>query len=196
MRRSLLFLFLLLVIQVACAPKTVKMVERAPHPTEAVSKEEEVAGPEGEEGKEGAQEAQGIKEEEVREEEVKIAAKGKVAAPETPSGSPLKDIHFDFDSYTIRAEDLRVLSEIGGWLREKKTIRLLIEGHCDERGTVEYNLILGQKRADAVRAYLVSLGVEGERLRTVSYGKERPIDPRHTEEAWAKNRRAHFEIER
>ncbi len=67
-----------------------------------------------------------------------------------------------------------------------------IEGNCDERGTVEYNLALGQKRADAAKAYLVNLGVDGKRLETVSYGKEKPVDPGHNEEAWAKNRRDHF----
>ena len=67
-----------------------------------------------------------------------------------------------------------------------------VEGHCDERGTVEYNLALGQKRADAAKAYLVNLGVDGKFIETVSYGKERPVDPGHNEAAWAKNRRAHF----
>jgi len=70
-----------------------------------------------------------------------------------------------------------------------------VEGHCDERGTIEYNLVLGQKRAEAVKDYLVKLGIEEKRIKTISYGKEMPVDPGHTEEAWAKNRRAHFRIE-
>jgi peptidoglycan-associated lipoprotein len=77
-------------------------------------------------------------------------------------------------------------------LESRPQARVLIEGHCDERGTVEYNLALGEKRAQAVKEYLVTYGVEGERLDTVSYGEERPLDPRSTEEAWAKNRRAHM----
>ncbi|MCX7858003.1 MAG: peptidoglycan-associated lipoprotein Pal [Deltaproteobacteria bacterium] len=109
--------------------------------------------------------------------------------------SPFKDIFFDFDSYLIKAEYYPLLDSISEWLKLKSNRNVIIEGHCDERGTHEYNLILGQKRGDAVRDYLVRKGVDPTRLKVISYGKERPIDPRHTEEAWAKNRRAHFRFE-
>ena len=82
------------------------------------------------------------------------------------------------------------------WLQAHRQAKVLVEGHCDERGTVEYNLALGEQRARAARDSLVGLGVAAERLRTVSYGKERPLDPASSEVAWAKNRRAHFTVTR
>jgi peptidoglycan-associated lipoprotein len=104
----------------------------------------------------------------------------------------LQDIHFDFDRYELRAGDREVLTNNGKWLTENSRVRVLIEGHCDERGTVEYNLALGEKRARTARDFLVSYGIAQDRLDIISYGKERPVDPRSTEDAWAKNRRAHF----
>ncbi len=82
------------------------------------------------------------------------------------------------------------------WFRDtaNRGKKVRIEGHCDERGTVEYNLVLGQKRADSTRNFLVGLGADGRLLETISYGKEKPVDPGHNEEAWAKNRRAHFQM--
>jgi len=111
-----------------------------------------------------------------------------------PASSVFSDIHFDFDSYNIRAADEAVLQRISNWLRENDQVRVMIEGHCDERGTNEYNMALGEQRALAARRYLVNLGVGAARLGTVSYGEEQPLDPRSTEEAWAKNRRAHFVV--
>ena len=108
----------------------------------------------------------------------------------------LKDIYFEFDSYTLRPDALPVLGKLADWLIANKDIKLVVEGHCDERGTIEYNLALGQRRADAVKDYLVKAGVGEGRIKTISYGKEVPLDPGHTEEAYAKNRRAHFRIDR
>jgi peptidoglycan-associated lipoprotein len=102
------------------------------------------------------------------------------------------DIHFDFDKYDLRAGDRQILTDHGKWLADNANVKVTIEGHCDERGTVEYNLALGEKRARAARDFLVSYGVSQDRLDITSYGKERPEDPRHTEEAWAVNRRCHF----
>jgi peptidoglycan-associated lipoprotein len=104
----------------------------------------------------------------------------------------LKDIHFDFDRYVIRPEDAEILKQDSGWFQENPGTRVRIEGNCDERGTVEYNLVLGQKRADSAKSYLATLGIDPKMLDTISYGKERPVDPAHNEEAWAKNRRDHF----
>jgi peptidoglycan-associated lipoprotein len=104
----------------------------------------------------------------------------------------LKDIHFDFDRYTIRSGDTEILKQDLSWFKWKPDARVRIEGNCDERGTIEYNLALGQKRADAAKNYFVNLGVDGKLLETISYGKERPVDPGHNEQAWAKNRRDHF----
>ncbi len=103
----------------------------------------------------------------------------------------LEDVYFDFDKYNIRSGDAEILKKDYEWFGSNSG-RVRIEGNCDERGTVEYNLVLGQKRADAAKGYLVNLGVDASRLDTISYGKEKPVDPGHDEAAWAKNRRVHF----
>ena len=108
--------------------------------------------------------------------------------------SPLKPVFFDYDSADLSPAAKSALDENAGVLKKYGTWVLTIEGHCDERGTPEYNLALGERRAVAARTYLVALGVGADRLRTVSYGKEFPFDPGHDEGAWAKNRRAHFVV--
>ncbi len=130
-------------------------------------------------------------------EEAKKKEPAPVAEKEMPKAAPvaaveLKDIFFDFDKYNIRPGDAETLKKNLDWFKANPGKKVRIEGHCDERGTVEYNLVLGQKRADSTKNYLINLGVNGKLLETVSYGKERPFDPGHNEEAWAKNRRAHF----
>jgi peptidoglycan-associated lipoprotein len=107
-----------------------------------------------------------------------------------------EDIFFDFDSANLSAEAQEILRVKAQWLKQNPGRRVLIEGHCDERGTNEYNLALGERRAQSAQQYLVSLGIDALRLSTVSYGEERPLDLGNTETAWAKNRRAHFVIER
>jgi peptidoglycan-associated lipoprotein len=108
--------------------------------------------------------------------------------------SPLKPVFFDYDSADLSPAAKSALDENAGVLKKYGTWVLTVEGHCDERGTPEYNLALGERRAVAARTYLVALGVAADRLRTVSYGKEFPFDPGKDEAAWAKNRRAHFVI--
>ncbi len=103
-----------------------------------------------------------------------------------------KDIQFEFDKFSLRPEARDTLKQLADWLTKNKKYGALIEGNCDERGTTEYNLALGERRAKAAMKYLVELGINGKRLKTISYGKERPLDPGHNEEAWAKNRRDHF----
>ena len=124
-----------------------------------------------------------------------------VVATKTPGiegevfeSSLLKDIHFEFDKYDIRPADAAILKGNADLLKKYHKVKVQIEGHCDERGTVEYNLALGERRANSTRDYLVSIGVSPERISTISYGKEKPLDPAHNEEAWAKNRRAHTVI--
>jgi peptidoglycan-associated lipoprotein len=111
-------------------------------------------------------------------------------------GGPLADIRFEYDSAALTDEARAVLEKHALWLQGQRDVRVTVEGHCDERGTVEYNLALGEQRARAVRDYLSSLGVAGARLRVVSYGKERPLDPGSDEAAMARNRRAHFNASR
>jgi peptidoglycan-associated lipoprotein len=108
--------------------------------------------------------------------------------------SPLQPVFYEFDSAEMSADAQAALTKNAEVLKKNATWVVSIEGHCDERGTAEYNLALGERRALAARTYLVSLGIAPDRLRTVSYGKEFPFDPGHTETSWAKNRRAHFVV--
>ena len=106
-----------------------------------------------------------------------------------------EDIYFDFDSIRLTPQAQEKLTEKGEWLRENPTATVTIEGHCDNRGTNEYNLALGEGRAQSAKTFLMDLGIDNSRMNTISYGEERPIDPQQTERAWEKNRRAHFVIE-
>jgi peptidoglycan-associated lipoprotein len=108
--------------------------------------------------------------------------------------SRFSDIHFDFDRYDLKHDDEKILDMHAKWLTKHAKYFIRIEGNCDERGSVEYNLALGQRRAEEAMRYLVNLGIDKHRISTVSYGKERPLDPGHNEEAWAKNRRDHFVV--
>ena len=108
-----------------------------------------------------------------------------------PDGRPLAGtLYFDFDKAVIKPSDLRTLERHADFLRRNRDHSLLVEGHCDERGTREYNLALGERRANAVRSFLMSDGVRDSQIETVSYGEERPVDVGHDESAWSKNRRA------
>ncbi|HEV2561303.1 MAG TPA: peptidoglycan-associated lipoprotein Pal [Rhizomicrobium sp.] len=98
-------------------------------------------------------------------------------------------VHFDYDKYDLRENDKTLLQRQSAWLQQYPSVRVTVEGHCDERGTREYNLALGARRANAVKEYLVSLGVSAARVDTISYGKERPVCTESTEDCWAQNRR-------
>ncbi len=104
----------------------------------------------------------------------------------------LKDAFFDYDRYDIRQDQRDVLEKDAAWLRENPTVKITVEGHCDERGTDQYNMALGQQRAQAVKDYLIQLGVDPSRIQIISYGKERPFVTGHDDRAWAQNRRDHF----
>ena len=108
--------------------------------------------------------------------------------------SPLQPVFYGLDAAEVDTGGQRVLQTNAEVLRRYPSWQISVEGHCDERGTAEYNLALGERRAVAARNYLVSLGIAADRLKTVSYGKEFPFDPGHSEEAWSKNRRAHFVV--
>ena len=108
--------------------------------------------------------------------------------------SLLEDIHFGFDRYDLMPEAREILSQNAELLLKHPRAKIQLEGHCDERGTIEYNLALGERRANATKQYLISLGVSQDRLETISYGEEMPVDPGHNEEAWSQNRRSHFII--
>ena len=108
----------------------------------------------------------------------------------------LRTIYFAFDSYELTPTSTATLRENAEWLKAHRDHNVVVEGHCDERGTIEYNLALGERRANSVRDYLVSLGLDRSRLRIVTYGEERPASPGHNEASWSQNRRAEFLLER
>jgi len=121
------------------------------------------------------------------------------APPETPPAPQVRNedfqpAFFDFDSDALRDDARVALDADARVLRDHPTAQITIEGHCDERGTSEYNQALGERRANAAREYLVNAGIDASRLQSVSYGKERPFDPGHDEAGWAKNRRAHLVV--
>jgi len=111
---------------------------------------------------------------------------------EYSAATELTDVHFDFDKYEIRPDDATLLDHHAAWLKQNADRLILIEGHCDERGTTEYNVALGERRAKATMNYLVSRGISASRIAIVSYGEEHPGCSQHTDACWAQNRRAHF----
>ena len=108
---------------------------------------------------------------------------------------PLKDIHFGYNDYTIQPQDNDILRANADWLQQNRTSRVQVEGHCDDRGSEEYNIALGAKRAQAAKDYLQTLGIDAGRISTISYGKELPICQEHTEDCWSQNRRDHFAVQ-
>jgi peptidoglycan-associated lipoprotein len=118
----------------------------------------------------------------------------KPAPPPAPAKEPLQDVFFDFDKSNIRPDGKQSLDANIQWLKANSAVRIRVEGHCDERGTNEYNLALGERRARATRDYLVAGGIDAKRISTVSYGEERPFVQGHDESAWKWNRRGHFVI--
>ncbi len=109
--------------------------------------------------------------------------------------SQFDDVRFDFDKSEVKEDGRKTCQVVADYMKKHPQAKMRIEGNCDERGTAEYNMALGERRATAVMTYLVSLGVPKAALSTVSFGKEKPLDPGHNEEAWAKNRRAHFVLQ-
>jgi len=215
-RKSISLIVLLLclgLILSGCPKKTAVMEEPSVKKAEESAAERERARleAEGKERESKEREAARIREEaakkeqerkeQAQREQAKKELEKSLVSKKTPGiegevfeSSLLKDIYFDFDKYDIRPEDTKILKESAALLMKHPGVKIQIEGHCDERGTNEYNLALGERRCNSAKKYLISLGVPESRLSTISYGEERPLDPGHDEEAWAKNRRAHFII--
>jgi peptidoglycan-associated lipoprotein len=184
--KNIVFAALFLVVLCGCPSKPVHVpiAERVAAET-----------PEDAAARERAQKAReaGIQEEDLLRRE---AERRRLAEEATrPQSAAFKDILFEFDSYALKPGDGPTIQEIATYLNQYKGMRVVVEGHCDERGTTEYNLALGQKRAEAVKDQLTKLGIAGSRIRTISYGSEMPADPGHTEESWVRNRRAHVKVE-
>jgi peptidoglycan-associated lipoprotein len=127
---------------------------------------------------------------EVRETEIEEAMQQKPVE----EVSSLNDIYFAFDDYELSAAAQTILQKNASWIKNNPRAKVQIEGHCDERGTNEYNMALGERRANSAKKYLIKLGIKEAQLSTISYGEEKPLDPGHTEDAWAKNRRDHLKI--
>jgi peptidoglycan-associated lipoprotein len=123
-----------------------------------------------------------------------LSEAGKGQTPETPRSSPLQEVYFGFDSFDLSNDARATLKRNADWLKANQSVRVEIEGHCDDRGTNEYNLALGAKRAQASKDYLVSLGIPADRLSTISYGEELPVCREQTEDCWQKNRRDRFVV--
>ncbi len=169
-----------------CAKKAVK-VEEAPVPTQEIAPAPAVP-----------QEAPQVTEQEGVGEEALAPQEGVQIPGEEPYGrqiseartsAPMLPIYFDFDKYNIRPDMKERMEANAKFLLDHPEVKIQIQGNCDERGTNEYNLALGERRAKSVKAYLVNLGVNSDRMETLSFGEERPLDPGHNKEAWAKNRR-------
>ena len=183
-------------LDIGCAKKTIRSDSPVytpsrvePGPAEA---RPEAAAPEKE--KKLAEES--LREESLREKALREkalqeeAARREAAAREAASKSvSLEPVFFDFDQWSIREDQKEVMAKNSQWLKSNPNVKVRLEGHCDERGTAEYNLALGQKRAEGVKSFLEGLGISSQRMATVSYGEERPLDPGHNEAAWTKNRR-------
>ena len=182
-KKFLIILAMVLVIPgflftVSCAKKTIRddtsLAQQAEDEAAKKAKMEEMAR------------QQKIEEQQLQEEMERKAAARNMFLTE--------DIFFEFDSSALLAEAQVILKKKAEWLINNPDVTVTIEGHCDERGTNEYNLALGDRRAESIKTFLMDLGIAGSRLTCISYGEERPVDPGHNEEAWAKNRRGHFTI--
>jgi len=183
------FLVLVLIIFVgfltpSCGKKELK--------SEPVMSEDEARRRAEEEARKREQERQAaIREEELKEDQLRTESERFQSAREMFEN---EDILFEFDSASLSVEAQEILRAKAEWLRENPRAQVMIEGHCDERGTNEYNLALGDRRAFSSKSFLVDLGIADSRITTISYGEEQPVDSRSTEDAWTQNRRAHFVI--
>lgn len=183
-RAALVLLVLMAVTAGACAKKQPPVARPAPPPPPGTADAARPPAP-----PEPVPEPEGVPPMPITEDDI-----GSRSLDDINRDSPLRPVFFALDQHDIDAQGQQVLQQNAEVLKRYPSWQITIEGHCDERGTAEYNLALGERRAIAARNYLVSLGIPADRIRTVSYGKEFPFDPGHNEEAWAKNRRAHFVV--
>jgi peptidoglycan-associated lipoprotein len=174
----------LITLAAGCAPSTADKSAGAPAPSGESSAKAATSASQGE-GKRGS-----AKETTTDRSSLSELQEGK----SSDSAGPLKDIFYDFDSYNLRADARDVLRANADWLKRNPAARVEIEGHCDERGTNEYNLALGAKRAQAAKDFLATLGIGADRLSTISYGEEIPVCKEASESCWQRNRRARFVV--
>lgn len=184
---ALLIIFPAVMLTTSCAKKAVKPDETAAVTQTAEDDAAAKAAAEQARQEELARQ-KAMEEQRLAEEAARRAAQEALAAFEA------QDVYFDYDKSTLRSDAQAVLQGKAAYMQANPAISVVIEGHCDERGTNEYNLALGDRRAQSVKRYLLDLGISAARMTTISYGEERPVDVAHTEEAWAKNRRAHVKV--
>ena len=198
-QKTMIFPALALVIAMvmfvpACQPK--KKISSQPPTT--MAEEEEKRKAELEARQKQLERQKAIEEETMQEESVKDAGLAEEMEKERKLTEQAvfenEDIHFEFDSIRLDPQAQEILRKKAQWLRENPSVRAVVEGHCDNRGTNEYNLALGDRRAHNAKVFLIDLGIDETRLQTLSFGEERPLDPGDTEQAWARNRRVHFVI--
>lgn len=170
-------------LMMSCAKKHTQVSETYLTPTEEVKTETP-----------GETTAGAIREEDLRSSAAAAEDERMKAAAEAMSLLESQNIYFRYDEYVLDQDARLILDKKADWLLSNPSYSLHISGHCDNRGTNEYNLALGERRANAARDYLVALGVSADRVSTISYGEERPVDESNNEEAWAKNRRAEFNL--
>ena len=192
--------FLLMILCLLMNASCEKALIKSDPPVTATSEEEaalktkQAAAEQGK--KEEMEKRRGIEESTLKEERLKADEEKRQQQQKAERDRFLnEDVYFEYDSYMLLPAAQEVLREKADWLTAHPNASVTIEGHCDERGTGEYNIALGERRAESARTFLINLGIVKSRLRTTSYGEEKPADPSHTEEAWAKNRRAHFVID-
>jgi peptidoglycan-associated lipoprotein len=185
-RMSCYYFFLLVLAMTACAPSVTEKADLKAGAGAGGAAKSGVDGRAGEGARGGGKEADTDKS------SLKQFQEGK--APITPASSPLKDVYFEYDRYDLSSDARTVLRANADWLKSNPNARVEIEGHCDDRGTNEYNLALGAKRAQSAREYLATLGVAAQRLSTISYGEEIPVCNEQDESCWRQNRRARFVV--
>jgi len=181
-----IMLAMLLALGVSCAKKQVTMETQEMAAEEGAaqqSAEDEAARREAEEARLREQRAREARQ---RQEASSMSEAARRAAFED------EEIHFDFDKYVLTPQAMMILDDKAAYLREHSGVRVLVEGHCDERGSNEYNLALGDRRANSAKNYLVKSGVAASRITTISYGEEQPLCMQQNESCWSRNRRGHF----
>jgi peptidoglycan-associated lipoprotein len=181
MKKTLVLLFVCLMVLLALSACQKKPKQVAPPPPPQVKEQPKV---------EKVEQAPVVTKPQLSEEEIFMSK----SLEEINREMPMMMIQFDYDKYFVRDDAKPVLETNAAWLKKYRTMKILIEGHCDERGTEDYNLALGEKRAKSAMDYLNSLGIAPERMKIISYGKSQPMATGHDEAAWQKNRRAQFTI--
>lgn len=187
---ALVFIFLSLLLTASCAKRQVGISETGQEVTKETAAGERGAGEVQKPGEEGQayQREEAGRQARLRELEKEQELAGEVKAFDA------QKIYFEFDKSDLKPEARATLEKKADWLQKHPSYSVWIEGNCDERGTAEYNLALGERRAYAAKKFLMDLGIPENRIKTISYGEEKPADPGHTEEAWAKNRRDEFRL--